>query len=463
MKFINNSAHYYFILILFIVTSGCHRDRNTDIVTYSSPPDLITSPDFTVSVNGSPVWVERIGNPEFKPDYDLYGGKEMEYLNVANFSCAGPLNIKVTASEKINSFVIRPKSRNIQGKVKGQSLILKISGPEKLYVEINGLPHLAVFANPLEVDVPKKGDPDVVYFGPGTHNPGDIVLSSDQTVYISGGAIVYANIRGKDLHNVKISGRGSLQGNIRISNAANLNVEGIFVRNTKGWSNTLTNCRQSSYRNVKVFGYEGIYSVDGINPVSCRNFTIDDCFMRCRDDCVAIKSMNYDLNVDSIFVTNCVMVGWAFSDGVTLGFELNGGPVQNVLVKNCDILYARGGGRTGGHSGFSIVCDGPALVQNIRYENIRVEENVELKNLEFIITDGKLYGEDLPGRIKGVYLKDIQWDKAEKPLIISGFSEQNLVEDITFDNCRVGNKVLTSVSDDEFEINEFVKNIIFIH
>jgi hypothetical protein len=76
--------------------------------------------------------------------------------------------------------------------------------------------------------------------------------------------------------------------------------------------------------------------------------------MRCRDDCVAIKSMNEQLRVDSIFVTNNVMVGWACSDGVTLGFELNGSPVENVLVKNCDILYARNSGRTGGHSGFSM-------------------------------------------------------------------------------------------------------------
>ncbi len=110
--------------------------------------------------------------------------------------------------------------------------------------------------------------------------------------------------------------------------------------------------------------------------------------MRCRDDCVAIKSPDYDLSVDSVYVTNCVMVGWSCSDGVTLGFELNGGPVQNVVVKNCDILYARGGGRTEGHSGFSIVCDGPATVQNILFEDIRVEEQVEFKNLELIVTPG---------------------------------------------------------------------------
>jgi polygalacturonase len=213
---------------------------------------------------------------------------------------------------------------------------------------------------------------------------------------------------------------------------------------------------------VKIFSYEAIYSVDGIDAVSCRNFNIEDCFMRCRDDCVAIKSGNEKLRVDSVFVSNCVMVGWACSDGVTLGFELNGGPVENVFVKNCDVLYARGGGRTNGHSGFSIVCDGPALVRNIHFEDIRVEADVEFKNLELIITDGKLYGDDPPGHIKGVYLKDIKWENPDKPFIINGFSENNMVEDIVFDHCTVGGKALKGIGDAEFRINSFTGKISFL-
>jgi polygalacturonase len=206
---------------------------------------------------------------------------------------------------------------------------------------------------------------------------------------------------------------------------------------------------------------EAIYSVDGIDVVSSTDFTIDDCFMRCRDDCVAIKSGDSRLHVDSVFVSNCVMVGWACSDGITLGFELNGGPVENVFVKNCDILYARGGGRTNGHSGFSIVCDGPALVRNIHFEDIRVEEQVEFKNLEFIVTDGTLYGTDPPGHIKGVWLRNIRWENSGKPFIISGYSSDNLVEDIVFDHCYAGDKILKSTKDADFIINSFTRNITF--
>ena len=101
------------------------------------------------------------------------------------------------------------------------------------------------------------------------------------------------------------------------------------------------------------------------------------------------------------------------------------------------------------------------MVSNINFEDIRIEENVEFKNLELILTDGTLYGTDAPGHIKGVYLKNIRWENPSKPFIISGFSSSNIIEDITFDNCRVGGKILRSISDADFRINEFTKNIKF--
>lgn len=444
-------------LFLFLLTTGA----SAEIIIHPAPPGLTTSPDFTLMADNQQVWVERIGSKLQTFDYNLYGSREMEDLNVADFSCSGMVTLIIKANVNIDTFNIRPKSRNIKATVNGSEITFTINGPQKLYIEINKLPHLAIFANPLEVNPHKKGDPGVIYYGPGVHNPGRIHLVSNMTMYIAGGAIVNADIFGNNLNNVTITGRGIIQGKFEITGCSNFNVNGVFIRNTRGWTNTLTDCHNSSYRNVKVFSYEAIYSVDGINPVSCTNITIDDCFMRCRDDCVAIKSGDMKLKVDSIYISNCVMVGWACSDGITIGFELNGGPVENIFVKNCDILYARGDGRTQGHSAFSIVCDGPAMVQNIFFEDIRVENQVEFKNLEFIVTDGTLYGTDPPGHIKGVYLKNVQWENKTKPFIINGYSPDNMVEDIIFDNCRAGDKILTNISDADIRTNRFVMNIKF--
>ena len=449
------------ILTISLLLAMIFTGASAQIVAYPAPPGLITSPDFTVTADNKEVWVERVGSKLAAFDYKHYGSRELEDLNVAGFCCSGKVTIRIKANVNIDSLKIRPVSRNIKANVKGSEITFDIDGPQKLYIEINNLPHLAIFADPPELNPKKKGDPGVIYYGPGVHNPGRIQLVSNMTLYISAGAVVYADIYGRKLENVTISGRGILQGKIEITGSSNFNVDGIFIRNTKEWTNTLTDCHKSSYRNVKVFSYEAIYSVDGINPVSCTNFTIDDCFMRCRDDCVAIKSGDINLRVDSVFVSNCVMVGWACSDGITIGFELNGGPVENIFVKNCDILYARGDGRTQGHSAFSIVCDGPAMVQNIFFEDIRVEEQVEFKNLEFIVTDGTLYGTDPPGHIKGVYLKNIKWENNVRPFIINGYSPDNMIEDIVFEKCSVGGIIITAIGDADIRTNRFVKNIRF--
>jgi hypothetical protein len=439
---------------IFLASFASLAQKNA-VVAYPAPPGLQTSPDFSVSVNNTNVWTERVGDPG------------MESLNVANFSCSGSQSITVTAKSAIKKYSIRQKSKNIKATVRGRQLIFTIQGPQTLYVEIDTLPHLAIFANPLEVKLSNRNDTNVVYYGPGTYSPGVINLKSNQTIYIEGGAVVNANIRGDHLQNIKILGRGILNGNLQIGNTSNIEIDGIFMRSTRGWTNTLVNCYQSVYRNVKVFSYRAIWGLDGINPVSCKNVVIDDCFIRTKDDCIAVKSMERfggyaadDINTDSISVTNSLLVGWSHADGFTMGFEMHGGTMQNVQVKNCDILMASGQGRTGGHSGFSIVCDGPAMVQNIRFEDIRVEEQIEYKNFEIIATEGRRYGTKGPGGIKGVYLKNIQWSNPNKPFVIAGVPN-SFVEDITFDNCYLNGKLLTSTKDADFQM-EFAKEIKFV-
>lgn len=423
-------------------------------VVYPAIPGLRTSTDFATTVNGQSAWTEVVGA----------GG--MEDLNIVNFSCEGTQAIVITAAEEIASYQIHPKSAGLAAKARGRELSLTIDGPRKIYIKINDLPHLAVFANPLETDVPQANDKKILYFGPGNYEVGKIELHSDQTIYIAGGAHVVADVTGTGANNVKIFGRGSLTGHVRVMNSDNFRVNGITVRHTRGWANTLTNCTRSGYTNVKVFTYQGVWGLDGINPVSCKKFDIHDCFIRTRDDCIAIKSngrrdgSGYDLSTRDITITKSILVGWDHADGVTLGFELNGGKVEHVLVKDCDILRAWGNGRSGGHSAFSIVCDGPSEVSDIRFEDIRVEADIEYKNLEIILTEGERYGNGKMGSIQGVHMKNVTWENALKPFTIVGHPTRH-VENITFTNCYVGGKLLTKLDDAQFQI-EFARGIKFI-
>jgi hypothetical protein len=152
------------------------------------------------------------------------------------------------------------------------------------------------------------------------------------------------------------------------------------------------------------------------------------------------------------------MIGFAFSDGVTIGFETNADSVSNVTVRNCDVILARGGSRVEGHSGFSIICDGPAVINNILYENIRVEKS-EIKLFELQITDGKKYGNGPPGHIKNIKLNNISWNN-EGPIVLKGFDENHRVQSVTFDNCTVAGKQLSDLKTKLIQTGNFVDNVI---
>jgi polygalacturonase len=229
----------------------------------------------------------------------------------------------------------------------------------------------------------------------------------------------------------------------------------VTIRNGQGWTNTLVNCRDVEYNFVKVIGFGP--SSDGINPAGSQRVRITNCFMRNTDDCVAIKAPDYEHPVKDVLVANNIMIGFAYADGITIGFETNAKEVSNVTVRDCDILMARGGSRVDGHSGFSIICDGPAVIHDILFENIRVER-ADVKLFELNITDGKQYGDDPPGHIRGVTIRNVEW-LHEGRVVLHGYNAEHLVQDVVFENCKVAGKPLKNLKDKNFHVNEFVKDV----
>jgi len=77
----------------------------------------------------------------------------MEDMDVASFAFSGKVKIRITAKDKIESYIIRPKSRRILAEVSGNEISFSVDSPQKLYIEINNLPHLALFAISLNLNL----------------------------------------------------------------------------------------------------------------------------------------------------------------------------------------------------------------------------------------------------------------------------------------------------------------------
>lgn len=462
----------YFFVFVISISSCSFLKRKSNIILYPVIEGLMVTKDLSLTADGKEVWVEKLNQsiPEDTPwwFYTVPASGNME-VNVASFGCYGSSNLSVRSNNPISNVVIRPKSKKIKFEVNGNVLNFNIPGPCKLFLEIDSLPPLIVFANPPEEEIPAKDDNNIRIFEPGVHSPGLMTLKDNEQIYIAPGAIVYGGFRGNPKH-AKIFGRGILDGSriadsirllkrmIAFKKASDVIIEGITIRCGTDWQNVLEDCDSIFYNDVKVisFGPSG----DGIDPVCSRNIRINNCFFRCSDDCIAVKGAHNGPPVSNITVTNCIMTGYA-SDGFTIGFETYTKSISNILVKNCDILYALAHNKVGVHSAFSIICDGPARVENIRFEDIRVEENVE-RLFELNVTDAQYYTKSSPGNIKGIYLKNIRWS-VPAPIILKGFDENHMVEDVTFEGCHIAGKPLEELDNEQFEIGQFVNNVKVIN
>ncbi|RMF91905.1 MAG: hypothetical protein D6741_15530, partial [Planctomycetota bacterium] len=133
----------------------------------------------------------------------------------ASFDFTGTVTVRVTRLRgKVEACRILPTSRHIQPRIVENAVEFEIDRPGFFSVEFENPPKhpLLVFANPPEKTRLEGGDPEVLYFGPGVHAPGEIQIAAGQTVYLARGAYVKGRIVGRNARGVCILGRGVLSG-----------------------------------------------------------------------------------------------------------------------------------------------------------------------------------------------------------------------------------------------------------
>ena len=121
-------------------------------------------------------------------------------------------------------------------------------------------------------------------------------------------------------------------------NCTNLLVEGVFITNSPFWTLSPLYCDNVSIHAVTIKNDEDGPNTDGINPDSCRNVRISDCYISVGDDCITIKSgrdedgRRVGRPAENYAITNCVMANG--HGGVVIGSEMSGG-VKNITIANC--------------------------------------------------------------------------------------------------------------------------------
>lgn len=443
------------------------------VVTYPAPPGEAVTGDYRVEVNGKPVDVYLAETEYFDKTYYF-----------ASFDFSGEVTVRVTSPQSLERAKILPARFGIKPKLDAPNgLTFTASQPFRIAIERDGRNSpLLLFANPIETDPPKPEDPNVVYFGPGVHNPVNIRLTDNQTLYLAGGAVVKGVVRAKG-ENITVRGRGILDGNgyprlkgpgrfmLDMESCKNLVVRDVIVRGPWGWVLVPNRCDGVLVDNVKICGSR-VLNDDGIDVVNSRNVLIRNCFIRTQDDCIAIKGLNgcERKPCEKITIEACEF--WTdLANVFRIGYECETEVMQDLTARDIDVLHYSPRYRKPEefwcHAVFFLQPSDNMLMQRMRFEDIRINADggdivLVLAKPMLCSVSGRKY--TCAGRLAECTFTNIGVtgieDSFRGEIHVVGYDENHTVEDLTFDNVTRFCKTVTAESPD-VTIGNHTHNIRF--
>jgi hypothetical protein len=453
------------------------------LTVYEGPSTMTSSSTASIWANGIELFVydvmvnhEHIWNANTIPS-----DTPMTY-----FDFAGEVIIEIEMPGlpvPVESAVVLPSSHGITPRVENGRVTFAITEPGFYTVVYNDHVNKAthIFANPPETDIPDKDDPNVFFIGPGHWTKDAILLTSDQTLYISGGAVLNSVVIADRAVNVTIRGRGIICGAdfaghnqpgayprvpIDLRDVKNANVEGIILINSNAWVFNSYMSENVNVDNVKIISAR--QNGDGFTFQSCRDHTVRNSFARTWDDTLVIK--NYAGNTSNILFEN-VQVWTDLAQSMEIGYETNKGlfinpVIGDVTFRDITVLYNN-------HKPVISIHNGDdALVQNILFENIMVENafmrgdhgvNDELIEFHMIKTHWSAVRDEW-GSIRDIVIDGLTvlrtLDGRVPPSRILGHNEDHTVENVTIRNVSILGERITTMEALNMELNEYTANIV---
>jgi len=357
-----------------------HNNLQNRLMTYPAPEGTELSPDYSIEVNGMTV-----------PIYPVKTQHHDKKYSIAYFDFEGEVTVKISSVKPLNNLKVLPDKYGITPTVNGNEAVFTINSHFNISFEPDGCNSpLLLFTNPIETDIPDINDPNVVYFGPGEHDPegGLIKLSDNQTLYIAGGAVLNAGIEASG-DNITIRGRGILDGSdwdhnagptdymINARDCNNLVLKDIILQGSYYWTVVPQRCDRVLVHNLRLAGSR-VGNDDGVNPCNSSNVTIRNCFFRTDDDSISPKGITRaggeqnSKSVENILVENCTF--WVdFANVFRIATESSCPALRNFTARNIDVIHFPDRDRV---QIFWLHPTGEMAMENLVFENIRINGEI---------------------------------------------------------------------------------------
>lgn len=403
----------------------------------------------------STLQIDRL--PDIQPSglYRLFvdgqevGVHDAPSYHFALFCGQGTARVEVECLRPFYTATVRPGRLGIQPLYQNNGrLAFDLELPCKATLELNGdlKSPLFLLCNPLLQELPPQ---DAIVFSPGYHEAGVIAPVSGQTVYLAPGAWVRGCIHMDGQKNIRIMGRGVLDAAqpdegpkkhaILPSRCQDVTIEGITVVNGPTWHVVPVACQGVVIRDVNIMGHDG--TGDGVDIVGSTDVTVRGCFIRVKDDCVAVKAVDYQFpfgerDVRDVLVERCVFWNDEWGNAIEIGYETRCQEIHRIVFRDIDVVHCeREGWQSGGV--LTIHNGDRARIHDVLYEDIRVECADE-KLIDFKILDSRYSKDTERGSIDHIVIRDVRVIDGPFPVsILRGYEQGHLVEDVTIENLNI--------------------------
>lgn len=453
--------------ILVHLTSLCYAR----LITYPAPRVNFRSNAYTVKVSETGLKWQSVDLYNANIAHTIGAHITPERTSFGYFDCDGQVTVEITVSGRssLKTVKVRPEAFHIQPIVRGNKITFNMRSNQNLSVEINGnvFNNLQIFANEIDPVIPSKDDTSVLYFGPGVHHIGQVILPSAKKVYIAGGAVVEGSFKVDHAENIHISGHGILtqfgsldepsgqkslttpagkerNDNISIGFSRNVTVDGVIVLPHKytvliGSSNNVT------ISNIKSFSSEG--NADGIDIFSSGDVTLRHIFMRNADDCIAIYGhrWGYYGNTRGVKVEDAIL--WANVAHPVLigthGDSVHPDTLEKMHFNNIDI-FDQHENQLDYQGCLALNAGDSNLIRDIVFENVMIDSVSKGQLFNLRVMFNRKYNTSPGGGIRDVLFKNVTFYGKCAPLsVITGYDDTRNIKNITFENLRVGEATIT--------------------
>ncbi|KAA3457905.1 putative polygalacturonase [Gossypium australe] len=259
----------------------------------------------------------------------------------------------------------------------------------------------------------------------------DVVITGDNGTINGQGQSWWKKFRQKLLNHT----RGPL---MQIMWSSDIVIANITLRDSPFWTFHPYDCKNVTVRNVTILApIREAPNTDGIDPDSCEDVVIEDCYISVGDDAIAIKSgwdqygIAYARPSRNILIRNLIVRSMV-SAGISIGSEMSGG-VSDVTIENLLVWSSRRAVRIKTATGRG------GYVRHITYRNITFDDvrvGIVIKTDYNEHPDDDFDPKALP-IVKDISFTGVHGQGVRVPVRIHG-SEDIPIRNVTFRDMSVG-------------------------